>query len=143
MEKEPIMAECPECHDGFEITQEESRTARIVCPSCGHVMQEGKEKEKEIKIDNSNLVCTKDKKLVVGGIYDYKEGMPRFVARVEVLSDDSDDKYLNIPLKILKSPTNPEQEGTTFTVSFAKGVGNIYYEGMGRFWDKGSYVREE
>ena len=92
---------------------------------------------------NPMVDCTTEG-LHEGMVCDYKEGTPTFVAQLEITKIKSDEKGVTIFHKVLKSPTHPKLEGDTDSFWFArteKDEESYYYGGMGRYWDKGTYVR--
>ena len=82
------------------------------------------------------FVNTKDKKLEVGGHYQYQEDRltdfgSKSIQEVELIEDNSNNEYYKLKLKDL-------DDGEIFEVEMAKG--NFYYGGMPRIWDEGEYV---
>jgi hypothetical protein len=83
---------------------------------------------------NHNQICTKDNRIIVGNIYDYKEDS--YIAEVQVIKDTSDKAGIGFELKVLSE--NFKLGKKKFNCWAA--TGHYAYSGMWRLFDKGSYT---
>lgn len=72
----------------------------------------------------------------VGQVYQYKEDW--FIAMVNILEDNSNDKEYCFKLQVVKSNENPPTENGVFEISHAKDVSG-YYSGMLQFYETEEY----
>ena len=84
-----------------------------------------------------NQICTKDKAVEVGKLYDYYE--EGHICRVKVLEDTSDNDGIGFNLKIEETLSPLFKEGTEFSCWAA--TGKFAYSGMWRIYNYGEYQK--
>lgn len=83
-----------------------------------------------MKTYNHNQILTDNKSIEIGRNYSYFEEFPNAIACVEAIEDNSDDEFIKLKLKIVKSlhPSMNGKEGEIFECSAKQGL--YSYDGM-------------
>lgn len=87
-----------------------------------------------MRYSGNNTICTDNKEIEVGKEYDYSEDGMR--CRVKILEDLSNDEVISFRLLI----TAGDSCGDKFTFSHNRDFDRGAYNGMARFWDRGTYI---
>ena len=87
---------------------------------------------------SASISTDKEKTLVIGELYDYKEGS--LIGECQFIADESSNEYWIWRFKWTIAPTRCEYlDGQEFTCSELKNS-EVYYSGMWRLYNKGDYM---
>jgi len=88
--------------------------------------------------NDCNSICTKNSEVIVGNKYQYYESMPSCIWDVELLEDNSDEKMVDIKLKVIGHIGGIEvKPDTIFNASMVRE--NIAFGGMWRLYEPFTY----